>query len=324
MPKEITHWLLVEAVSKRLETTFFGEPLRHNANLLHIGAILHDAPYYYIKGDFESRFGSLPTRLHGTVDDAAELVESLLRYLLTCPEQERTQLTAFLVGLVTHLFGDALMHPLIFYLTGPYDSPDLQRRTAARQDHRMLESLIDMCMTGGYRGVRGYSLASYIRKSEMPLIRLHEHLDRCWLGDEDTERFAEGLLSSFRLFAFMQSLYRNRLVGRLVSTLFSSAPPRVREILALVYLPRLMSQCWRIEGDITYQHPSTGKIHKHSIRVLFRDAVDRSVEFCLSLERLLAPGVAVPDSWSLPPVDPSLGFERENPLRFYAPGRFFD
>ena len=73
----------------------------------------------------------------------------------------------------------------------------------------------------------GYSLASYIRKSEMPLIRLHEHLDRCWLGDEDTERFAEGLLSSFRLFALMQSLYRNRLVGRVVSLLFSTAPPRL-------------------------------------------------------------------------------------------------
>jgi len=324
MPKEITHWLIAEAVSKRLEGTFLEETLRRNPNLLHIGAIIHDAPYYYLKGDFESRFGSLPTRLHGTVEDAVELVESLLRHLLTCPENERTQLTAFLVGLVTHLFGDALMHPLIFYLTGPYDSPNLRRRTAARQDHRMLESLVDMCLAGGYQGVKGYSLASYIRNSEMPLIRLHEHLDQCWLGDEDTERFAEGLLSSFRLFALLQSLYRNRLVGRVVSLLFSTAPPRVREFLALVYLPRLMSQCWRIEGDLTYQHPSTGEIRTHDIRVLFQDAVDRSVDFCLGLETLLAAGAVLPASWNLPPADPSLGFEKEHPLRFHAAGRFFD
>src|SRR5512138_694828 len=104
MPKEVTHWLIAEAVSKRLEGTFLEETLRRNPNLLHIGAIIHDAPYYYLKGDFESRFGSLPTRLHGTVEDAVELVESLLRHLPTRPEHERDQLTAFLVGLVTHLF----------------------------------------------------------------------------------------------------------------------------------------------------------------------------------------------------------------------------
>ena len=89
MPKEITHWLIAEAVSKRLEGTFFEEPLRRNPNLLHIGAIIHDAPYYYLKGDFDSRFGSLPTKLHGTVDDAVELIESLLRYLLGLPEEEK-------------------------------------------------------------------------------------------------------------------------------------------------------------------------------------------------------------------------------------------
>ena len=211
MPKEITHWLIAEAVSKRLEGTFLEEPLRRNPNLLHIGAIIHDAPYYYLKGDFDSRFGSLPTKLHGTVEDAVELIESLLRYLLGLPEELKERLTAFLVGLITHLYADALMHPLIFYLTGPYDAQEPRRRTAARQDHRMLETLIDMCLAGGYHKVRGHSLAAYIRDAEMPLLELHDHLDKTWLRDEDTERFAEGLLSSFRLFSFMQSLYRNRL-----------------------------------------------------------------------------------------------------------------
>jgi hypothetical protein len=324
MPKEITHWLIAEAVSKRLEGTCLEGPLRRNPNLLHIGAIIHDAPYYYLKGDFESRFGSLPTKLHGTVDDAVELIASLLRYLLGLPDEQREQLTAFLAGLVTHLFADALMHPLIFYLTGPYDASDLRRRTAARQDHRMLESLIDLCLAGGSHRVRGYSLAAYIRNAEMPLLQLHDHLDKAWLRDEDTERFAEGLLSSFRLYSFMQSLYRNRLVGRLVSLLFSAAPPQARAVLALVYLPRLMEQCWRIDGDIPCRHPATGEVRSQSIRVLFQDSVDRSVDFCLGLEPLLGSGTSDPGGWSLPPVDPSLGFGPDESLRFFAPGRFFD
>jgi len=324
MPKEITHWLIAEAVSKRLEGTCLEGPLSRNPNLLHIGAIIHDAPYYYLKGDFDSRFGSLPTRLHGTVDDAVELVERLLRHLLVQAEEDREKLTAFLVGLVTHLFADALMHPLIFYLTGPYDARDARRRNAARQDHRMLESLVDMCIAGGYHAVRGYSLAAYIRNSEMSLLRLHDHLDRSWLGDEDTERFAEGLLFSFKFFSLMQSLYRNRLVGRLAPLLFRIAPPQVREVLALAYSPGLMDQCRKIEGEILYRHPATGEGCKGDIRVLFREAVDRSVDFCLGLEPLLASGSHSPESWRLPPVDPALGIGPDVSLRYYAPGRFFE
>jgi len=324
MPKEITHWLVAEAVCKRLEGSFFEEPLRRNPNLLHIGAIIHDAPYYYLKGDFDSRFGSLPTKLHGTVEDAVELIESLLRYLLGLPEELKEQLTAFLVGLITHLYADALMHPLIFYLTGPYDARDLKRRSAARQDHRMLETLIDMCLAGGYHRVRGHSLAAYIRDAEMPLLELHDHLDKTWLRDEDTERFAEGLLSSFRLFSFLQSLYRNRLASRLAPLLLAVSPRQVREVLALFYWPRLMGQCWRIEGEIPCRHPSTGEIRSQSIRMLFQDAVDRSVEFCLGIEPVLGSGSSASGAWSLPQVDPSLGFGPGGSLRFFAPGRFFD
>jgi hypothetical protein len=324
MPKEITHWLVSEAVSKKLEGTCFEAPLRDNTNLLHLGAIIHDVPYYYLKADVDSRFGSLPIRLHGTVDDARELVETFLRHLLAQPEKERTQLTAFLVGLITHLFADALMHPLIFYLTGPYHDPDFRRRTVARQQHRMLEALIDMCLVGGYSQIRGYSLAAYIRNAEMPLQRLHEHLEKAWLGDEDTERFAEGLQSSFRLFSFLQFLCRSRFFGSLAPVVFPVVPSSVREVLALVYSPKQMSQCWRIEGEIPCRHPSTGELRAHRIVDLFREAVDRSAEFCLAIEPVFRPGPNPPPSWSLPAVDPSLSLDPEHPLRFYAPGTFFD
>lgn len=188
----------------------------------------------------------------------------------------------------------------------------------------MLETLIDMYMAGGYEPVRGYSLAGYICNAEMPLLRLHDHLDRAWLGDEDTERFAEGLLSSFRLFALLQSLYRNRLIGRLAPVLFPMAPGAVREVLALVYSPRLLIYRGRIEGEIPYRHPSTGEARADRIEVLFQDAVDRSVEFCLGLEPLLRPGSTAPSPWSLPPVDPPLSLAPECPLRYFSRGRFFD
>jgi hypothetical protein len=122
----------------------------------------------------------------------------------------------------------------------------------------------------------------------------------------------------------MQSLYRNRLAGRLAPFLLRVLPPPVREILALVYSPRLLSWCRKIEGELSYRHPSTGEARRGTIRALFRESVERSAALCLGLEPLLLSKSPLPDSWRLPPVDPSLGFGREAALRFYAPERFFE
>lgn len=324
MPKEITHWLLAEEVSGRLRGTPFEEPLKRNGNILRIGAIVHDAPYYYLKPDREKRFGDLPRKLHGTVDDAYELIGALLSYTLERSRQEEEPLLAFLVGLVTHLFADALMHPLIFYLTGRYDDPSFRQGTVARQDHRRLESLIDMHLAGGYDRVRGYSLATFLRTAEVPLIGLYNHVGNAWLEPGRAPDFAGGLSSAFRLFAFLQGLFRNPLLGRLAFRLFAITPAIVREILALSYSPQLLRYEERITGTIRYRHPCTGREQAHTIATLFQEAVEQSVAFCRGLEPLLDSRANRPARLVLPVVDPGLGFGPDHPLCHYSGDRFFD
>jgi len=324
MPKEITHWLLAEEVSRRLRGTPFEEPLRRNGNILHLGAVVHDAPYYYLKPDRERRFGDLPRKLHGTVDDAYELIGALLSYALERPRQEEEPLLAFLVGLVTHLFADALMHPLIFYLTGRYDDPSFRQGTVARQDHRRLESLIDMHLAGGYDRVRNYSLAAFLRSAEVPLAGLYTHVGRAWLEPEKAPDFTGGLISAFRLFAFLQGIFRNPLLGRLFFRIFAIAPAIVREILALSYSPQLLRYEGRITGTIPYRHPCTGREQAHGIAELFQGAVEQSVAFCRGLEPLLDSRSNRPARLILPAVDPALGFDLDRPPCHYSEKRFFD
>ncbi len=324
MPKEITHWRLAEEVSRRLRETSFEGPLQRNGNILHIGAIVHDAPYYYLKPDREKRFGDLPRKLHGTVDDAYELIGALLNYTLERPRQEREPLLAFLVGLVTHLFADALMHPLIFYLTGRYDDPSFRHGTIARQDHRRLESLIDMHLAGGYERVRSYSLAIYLHSAEVPLNGLYAHAGNAWLEPGRAPDFAGGLASAFRLFAFLQGLFRNPLLGRLAFRLFAIAPAIAREILALFYSPQLLRYEGRIAGTIPYRHPCSGREQAHGIAELYQEAVEQSVAFCRGLEPLLDSRPGRPARLVLPAVDPGLGFDPDHPLCHYSNHRFFD
>jgi hypothetical protein len=324
MPKEITHWLLAEEVSGKLRGTLFEEPLQRNGNILRIGAIVHDAPYYYLKPDLEKRFGDLPQKLHGTVDDAYELIGALLSYTLERPRQEKEPLLAFLVGFVTHLFADALMHPMIFYLTGRYDDPDFRKRSAARQDHRRLESLIDMHLAGGYDRVRSYSLASVIGSAETPLNGLYSHVGRAWLEPGRAAGFAGGLSWAFRLFALQQGLIRNPFLGRLFYRLSLISPSVVREILALSYSPQLLQYEGRITGKISYRHPCTGQKRAHEIAFLFQEAVEQSVDFCRGLEPLLDERVKRPSRLILPAVDPGLGFDPDQPICHYSEKRFFD
>ncbi len=324
MPKEITHWLIAEEVSGRLRGTLFEGPLQRNGNILRIGSIVHDAPYYYLRPDLEKRFGNLPKKLHGSVDDAYELIGALLSYTLERPWQEKEPLLAFLVGFVTHLFADALMHPMIFYLTGRYDHPDFRQRTLARQNHRRLESLIDMHFAGGYDRVRSYSLASVIRSAETPLNGIYNHVGRAWLEPGRAAGFAVGLSSAFRLFAFQQGLIRKPFLGRLFYRIFPLAPSFVREILALSYSPQLLRYEERITGKIHYRHPCTGREQSHEISFLFQEAVEQSVAFCKGLEPLLDEGANRPARLILPAVDPGLGFDPDHPMCHYSEKRFFD
>lgn len=323
MPKEITHWLIASAVSSGLRETAFREPLERYGNILKIGAVVHDAPYYYFKGDRDRRFGDLPRKLHGTVDDAYELVGALLSFTLERPPAERSPLLAFLVGLVTHLFADALLHPMIFHLTGPYDHPSFREGTVARQDHRRLETLIDMHFAGGYERVKCCSLASVLGASEAPLDEIFTNAGTAWLEPGRAAGFAEGLASAFRLFAFMQGLFRNPVLGRLSFRFFPIVPSFAREILALVYAPQLARYEAQISGDIRYRHPCSGIEETGRLDDLFRRAVEQSVAFCRGLEPLLDPGEKRPARLILPAVDPGLGFDPDHPLCHYAQRRFF-
>jgi len=323
MPKEITHWLIASAVSSGLEGTAFREPLDRYGNILKIGAVVHDAPYYYLRGDRDRRFGDLPRKLHGTVDDAYELIGALLSYTLERPPGERSPLVALLVGLVTHLFADALFHPMIFYLTGPYDHPSFRRGTIARQDHRRLETLIDISLAGGYARIKGFSLAAFLGAAEAPLEGIFTHAGTAWLEPGRAEGFAEGLVTAFRWFAFMQGLYRNPVLGRLSFWLFPAVPAAAREILALVYAPQLARFGDRIRGELHYRHPCTGREEARSIGALMGTAVEQSIAFCRGLEPLLDPAARRPARLVLPAVDPGLGFDPDRPMCHYAARRFF-
>ena len=146
MPREIVHWSILEAAIKKADSTKCPSvisSLKDSQDLAYIGAIAHDAPYFYQMGN--SPFTKIAGTLHGQnkQDSFAPLREfaKLIQTINSC--EERNKAWSFLLGMLTHYATDLTFHPMIFYFTGDYHAEDEKERYEARRKHRTFEVFLD-------------------------------------------------------------------------------------------------------------------------------------------------------------------------------------
>ena len=167
MPKEVVHWTVAARAAELLSAGPFGPALARCPNGLRLGASFHDT-LFYLRGEHPAGMRTLPHRLHGSHgEDTFELLRLQAAHLHA--RRDEPLPTAFFVGLASHIFADAAIHPLVFFLTGNYYDPDERKRTGAVRRHRALESLLDMVAAGSFEAVLGQSLRSLVNGLEGPL-----------------------------------------------------------------------------------------------------------------------------------------------------------
>lgn len=150
MPRELIHWEIAYRAARTLTAAnpsgLGGIALHHRAPLA-LGAVAHDAPYYFRGG--AAPFEAVGTLLHGRGggDPADDPLGPLDRFALLGTNQSdnaaRDTTLAFLVGLISHYATDVIFHPYIFYATGDYYATDPAERHRARALHRLIEVYLD-------------------------------------------------------------------------------------------------------------------------------------------------------------------------------------
>jgi len=121
MPGEMTHWLVLEQVILKLEDKApeLAQIIRKNKPAARLGAMLHDAPYYY-------QFGGKPPEvmaalLHGSYkNNTFEPLVRLASYIQSVEKEEveKELLWATLFGMISHFATDIEFHPFVYFKTG--------------------------------------------------------------------------------------------------------------------------------------------------------------------------------------------------------------
>ncbi len=302
MPKEITHWILAERMAAKLGGTRLGDAALRAPNVLKVGAVLPDLPYYLSGADdLACRMRDTGSEFHGAHgEDTYALLRTLLAAALDPDAQGRPAVLALIAGVACHIRADIAFHPLVYYMTGNYYDPDPARRARAIRDHRRFEGVLDLRVCGGLARVRAWSARGIWQRLECPPAALFRWAAR----DARHPDLQRGLERSVSKFLSAQGLFIHPAAAWLAGALAPWLPAERQEAAALFYTPDLPRSLERLSGTLNYRNPVTGEAHAATVDALLDRAVDEGVALCRRLESVLAGG----DPCALTERGPSLNF----------------
>lgn len=319
MPKEVVHWMVARRAGELLSGGPFGPALSRCPNGLRLGAVWHDI-LFYLRGEHPAGLKTLPHRLHGSHgEDTFELLRLQAAHMHARKDQPLP--TALFVGLASHIFADATIHPLVYHLTGNYYDPDEKRRTGAVRRHRALECLLDMVAAGGPEAVLGQSLRELVNGLEGPLVLAvaPESLAvLAGLPESEAKAVQKGLVEALDTYCTMQALCRMPTLARLLRDVSGILPDSLREIAALFYAPQLYEQRAAVDGRVNYQNPVTGEAFSGTLAGLMELAARRTAEFCTAQAAAIIARGELAERGSGPSLDMGLPETPAAQARFFA------
>jgi hypothetical protein len=304
MPKEIVHWMVAERAAELLADGPFGPSLARCPNALRLGAVFHDT-LFYLRGSHPPPLKELPHRLHGSHgEDSFDLLRLLAAHVHA--ERANPLPGAFFVGLASHIFADAAIHPLVYHLTGNYYDADERKRTGAVRRHRALECLLDMVAAGSPEGVLDPSLRALIASLEGPLALACPPEVLASLAGCDAKSAGKAVADALETYCTMQALIRMPTLARLAREFSGMLPASLREIAALFYAAQLWEQKDAVSGRVRYRNPATGEAFQASLAELMEQAARRTAAFCAAQAASIAKSGALAGEGAGPSLDMGL------------------
>nr|WP_321256365.1 zinc dependent phospholipase C family protein [uncultured Pseudodesulfovibrio sp.] len=285
MPKELIHFKTALRTAEILSGTRFSSSLDTHPHGLLLGAVVHDVLFYGVNKHARP-LTQLAHQLHG-IDgqDTFTLLKLQAEHAARTPKNELA--IALFVGMASHIFADATMHPMVWYLSGDYFDTNPQTKSQTRQRHRALESLMDMVICPEMIGRPLFSIKRLLTRLENDLYNALPMKSLAKLAGTSPEGLCTGLHHAFTVFATLQGLYPNSTLSRTLFSMSPFLPRQAREIITLFYAPQLMIQAERVRGQIEYQHPVTGESLNKSIKTMMEEAAAKTSLLCQSMEKTL-------------------------------------
>lgn len=282
MPKELIHFTIAEKTAQRLADTRYAHCINDEHSGLLLGSIFHDALFYAIMPGGKP-IEALAHRLHGaTGEDTFTLIRMQANHAAAAKHPALP--AAILVGMISHLFADVIMHPMVWYFTGNYYADNPLEKSQSRQRHRALEALMDMVACPDKIGHTQYLIRTQHRQCKSLYsqgLPIREIADLASMPENKAKR---QLTTAWSIFASIQSLFPRTWLARPLFRLRSFLPNSFNEITSLFYAPQLQKQAGLLKGEIQYFHPATNEDIISSLEILMETAATLAEELCRKLE----------------------------------------
>ncbi|CAH2030530.1 zinc dependent phospholipase C family protein [Trichlorobacter ammonificans] len=116
MPKELTHWALAEEALHRLPADSRLKGLIHDQRELYlVGAVLPDTLLHLFYGPWSRQALLLADQFH---DTAANSFQPLIEVERRFPGSLPAPLLACLLGVISHMLADCVLHPFVYAVSG--------------------------------------------------------------------------------------------------------------------------------------------------------------------------------------------------------------
>ena len=294
MPKELSHWIIAELVSKHISPGKIKNSIASHSAYYYLGSVIYDCPFYAFFVDNSDELAKTASKLHGA--DGGDTLDPYRRFIRSyLPKDVPPEALSFLAGALTHLCTDVNFHPLVNYFSGKYSAARAKERHIAQRRHRQFESLLDLFLgatagtsefklSGLYSIKRAGSLAGLLQKLINDRSRVENIVERFYFGEP--RGGSGGVWELLKRHAQLQRLFPNGFLGSCVRAIGAIAGGGIRVMAATFYPVGILKRLKKnptttlpfFAHPITYRHPNTGAQIVRSIDELIRMATDESVE----------------------------------------------
>jgi len=287
MPRELVHWHILEAaldLRVRSRADRLSELIQEHRAAAYIGAIAHDAPYFFKAGS--GSLGSGVSKLiHGSDGrDTLDPIRNMARAARSVDDGENCYMWSLIAGMISHIAVDIAFHPMIYFLTGDFDDLDPHRQRQVRARHCIFEVYLDHWWD--YHGPDLWNRNLISRVIEQLDEQFHPI---CWLlakslDRADSKNFNPGHWQmSLESMAMLQRLFYSDSLGAIINVATMLSGERLISKQALFAFERRAVLPY-FDRPIFWKNPVDGSSHWSMISAL----AETAVEHCIALWDLLA------------------------------------
>lgn len=274
MPKYITHWIIAEKVFQGLDERSAFKPViaRGKASYL-IGSVVLDTPFYLIWGRDAGVMNRMAEHLHNTRNSSFRFAAE---FLAAC-EQNRSRFApvlAMLLGIITHIYADAVFHPMVYFFSGPpLGKPKTRNQSAAR--HHTLETYLDLYFEKAFQSSYQWKFSALLKRIEIEPPQFFEILTHLFSvrGDHGIRMIKKAV----RMNAAIQGLFDKKLPRLLMDGLNLVPGIDVSHFVAHFYPYQRPDPRDLFQNALNFRHPVTGERLLFSVEGFIDLAVQRAL-----------------------------------------------